>query len=96
MLDPNGLLGWKYPAVAQKICNKFPSIDILLLYARPITSWTVDTIPDSSQWSLRQPNLSALSLLCKKSFSWGSSGQIISRFQKNVWRGIIMWYLLQV
>ena len=94
--DSNGLLGRKHPAVAQKISSKFPSIDILLLYANPVTSWTADIIPDSSQWSLRQPDLPAIGLLCEKSFSWGTSGQMIARFQQNVWRGIVMRYLLQV
>jgi holliday junction resolvase YEN1 len=99
MFDSNGLLGRKYPAVAKKISSKFPSIDILLLYANPVTSWTADTgiiIPDSSQWSLRQPDLPAIGLLCEKSFSWGTSGQMIARFQQNVWRGIVMRYLVQV
>ena len=96
--DINGLLGQKYPAVARKVSSKFPSIDILLLYANPVTSWTMtaDIIPDSSQWRLRQPDLPAIGLLCEKSFSWGTSGQMIARFQKNVWRGIVMRYLLQV
>jgi holliday junction resolvase YEN1 len=94
--DLNGLLGRKYPAVAQKVSSDFPSIDILLLYANPVTSWTADIIPDSSQWNLRQPDLPAIGLLCEKSFSWASSGQMIARFQQNVWRGIVMRYLLQV
>ena len=94
--DSNGLLGRKHPAVAQKVSSKFPSIDILLLYADPVTSWTADIIPDSSQWSMRQPDLPAIGLLCEKSFSWGTSGQMIARFQQNVWRGIVMRYLLQV
>ena len=94
--DSNGLLGRKYPAVARKISAEFPSIDILLLYANPVTSWTADVIPDSSEWRMRQPDLPAIGLLCEKSFSWGTSGQMIARFQQNVWRGIVMRYLLQV
>jgi holliday junction resolvase YEN1 len=94
--DLDGPLGRKFPAIAQKVSSEFPSIDILLLYADPITSWTADIIPDSSQWSLRQPDLLAIGLLCEKSFSWGTTGQMLTRFQKNVWRGIVMRYLLQV
>ena len=94
--DSNGLLGQKHPAVARKVSRTFPSIDILLLYANPVTSWTAGIIPDSSQWRMRQPDLPAIGLLCEKSFSWGTSGQIIARFQQNVWRGIVMRYLLQV
>jgi Holliday junction resolvase YEN1 len=95
-LDSNGLLGRKHPAVAQNVSSNFPSIEILLLYADPVTSWKVDIVPDSSQWTLRQPDLPAIGLLCEKSFSWGTSGQMIARFQQNVWRGIVMRYLLQV
>ena len=94
--DSNGLLGRKYPAVARKISAEFPSIDILLLYANPVTSWTADVIPNSSEWRMRQPDLPAIGLLCEKSFSWGTSGQMIAQFQQNVWRGIVMRYLLQV
>jgi Holliday junction resolvase YEN1 len=94
--DSNGLLGRKHPAVARKVSSEFPSINILLLYANPVTSWTADIIPDSSQWRMRQPDLPAIGLLCEKSFSWGTSGQMIARFQQNVWRGIVMRYLLQI
>lgn len=96
MYDSNGLLGQKHPALARKVSSKFPSINILLLYAKPVTSWTADIIPDSSQWRMRQPDLPAIGLLCEKTFSWGASGQMIARFQQNVWRGIVMRYLFQV
>ena len=96
MSDPNGLLGRKYPVVGHNIFNKFPSIDILLLYACPVTSWSANTIPDASQWRLCEPDLAAIASLCEKSFSWGTSHQIITRFQKSVWRGVVMRYLLLV
>jgi len=96
ILDPNGLLGRKYLAVARNISTNFPSIDVLLRYACPITSWTTDAVPDTSQWNFCQPNISAIALLCEKSFLWGSSGQIVDRFWKNVWKGVVVWYLLKV
>ncbi|KAF8816797.1 PIN domain-like protein [Phlegmacium glaucopus] len=73
-----------YPAVARNISSKFPSIDVLLRYACPVTSWMTDTIPDTSCWTFCQPDIMAIALLCEKSFSWGTSGQIVARFQQNV------------
>ncbi|KAF8797575.1 PIN domain-like protein, partial [Phlegmacium glaucopus] len=95
MLDRNGLLGRKYLAVTRNISSKFPSIDVLR-YACPVTSWMTNTIPDTSCWTFCQPNIMAIASLCKKSFSWGTSGQIVAQFQQNVWRGVVVRYLLQV
>jgi holliday junction resolvase YEN1 len=94
--DPNGLIGWKNPSLAKRIPESFPDINVLQLYANPIASWTIGDGPDISHWRLGEPNLAQIAVLCKKSFSWGTSGHLINQFQDDLWRGIVVRQLLQV
>ncbi|KAF8971159.1 PIN domain-like protein [Flammula alnicola] len=94
--DPQNILGRRYPSLVKNVTDSFPSIDLLLQYAQPLTSWTMDQIPDTSSWQLRQPRLSEIATLCEKFFSWGSSGDIVSRFKETLWRGIAIRHLLQL
>lgn len=94
--DPNGLIGRKNPSLANSIPESFPDINVLRLYANPITSWTIGDGPDISRWRLGEPNLAQIAVLCEKSFSWGTSGHLINRFRNNLWRGVVVRQLLQV
>ena len=82
--DPQNILGRRYPLLAKNITDTFPSIDIILQYAQPLTSWTMDQIPDTKSWRLRRPCLAEITSLCEKYFSWGSSGDIVSRFKETL------------
>ncbi|KAF8969668.1 PIN domain-like protein [Flammula alnicola] len=86
--DPQNMLGRKYPSLVKNVTDSFPLIDLILQYAQPLTSWTMDRIPNTSSWQLRQPRLTEIATLCEKFFSWGSSGDIVSRFKKTLWQGI--------
>jgi holliday junction resolvase YEN1 len=94
--DPNGLIGQKNPSLAKHIPESFFDINVLQLYANPITSWTIRDGPDISHWRLGEPNLAQIGVLCEKSFSWGTSGHLINQFQDNLWHGIVVRQLLQV
>ena len=94
--DPQNILGRRYPSLAKNITDTFPSVDVVLQYAQPLTSWTMDQIPDTKSWQLRQPCLTKIATLCEKYFSWGSSGNIVSRFKETLWPGITVRYLLLV
>ncbi|KAF8153351.1 PIN domain-like protein [Crassisporium funariophilum] len=94
--DPQNVLGRKYPSLAKKITNSFPSVDLILQYAQPLTSWTTDQIPDTTSWHLRRPRLAEIATLCKKYFSWASLGDIVSRFKATLWPGIAIQYILQL
>ena len=94
--DPQNILGRRYPLLAKNITDTFPSVDIVLQYAQPLTSWTMDQIPDTNSWQLRQPCLTKIATLCEKYFSWGSSGDIVSRFKETLWPGITIRHLLLV
>lgn len=94
--DPQNILGRRYPSLANNVTDNFPSIDLILQYAQPLTSWTMDQIPDTASWQPRQPRLTEIAALCEKFFSWGSSGDIVSRFKGTLWPGIAIQHLLQV
>ena len=94
--DPQNILGRRYPSLAGKITNTFPSVDVVLRYAQLLTSWTMDQVPNTTSWQLRQPQLTEIATLCEKYFSWGSSGDIVSRFKGTLWPGITIRHLLLV
>ena len=50
--DPNNILGRRYLLLAKNITDTFPSVDVVLQYAHPLTSWTMDQIPDTKSWQL--------------------------------------------
>ena len=94
--DPQNILGRKYPQLAKNITDTFPSLDVVLQYAQPLTSWSINQIPDTKSWQLRRPSLTKIAMLCEKYFSWGSSGDIVSRFKETLWPGITVRHLLLV
>ena len=94
--DPQNILGRRYPLLAKNITDTFPSVDVVLQYAQPLTSWTMNQIPDTKSWQLRRPCLAKIATLCEKYFSWGSSGDIVSRFKETLWPGITIRHLLLV
>ena len=48
--DPQNLLGRRYLSLANNITDNFPSVDLILQYAQPITSWKTDQIPNTASW----------------------------------------------
>ncbi|KAF9471371.1 PIN domain-like protein, partial [Pholiota conissans] len=96
--NPGNVVGKKLPQVADAVINGFPSIDVLLLYAKPLTSWTAahSTVPNTASWKLHQLDVTKISNLCEKYFLWGSSGEIAKHFEKILWPGASIRGLLAV
>lgn len=96
--DPHHVLGRKCPVLASQIPAAFPEANILRFYAFPCTSRTssVGNEPKRSDWANVEPNLEQLGALCEKYFSWGTSRQLIQRFQSYVWPGTCIRYLMKV
>ncbi|CAA7265650.1 unnamed protein product [Cyclocybe aegerita] len=93
--DPMGLLGQRYPALVKAVGNTFPSADVVALYAQPVTSWSCGRAPDTSNWTLRLPDLRRIGALSEKLFSLASQDNIFSTFSSNVWEGILVRDLLK-
>ena len=90
-------LGYRhYPKLAASIGDHYPPISVLEKYVRPVTSWTISEVPDASQWVARIPDLSKMTQLCERLFTWGTSGGIADMLSKHVWAGMCLRVLLQV
>lgn len=82
--DPLGMLpANRHPIV---IPNDFPSVEIVLQYVKPLTSWSQDGSAPFGRDSLLiiQPNLARLAVLCNRNFGW-KSDEIITRFCRKLW-----------
>ncbi|CAA7261015.1 unnamed protein product [Cyclocybe aegerita] len=93
--DQMGLLGQRYPALVKAVGNTFPSADVVALYAQPVTLWSCGRAPDTSNWTLRLPDLCCIGALSEKSFSLASQDNIFLTFSSNVWEGILIRDLLK-
>lgn len=84
-LNPDDILGARYPSLAASIPDNFPDPSILQLYANPITSENdPDFKPDTAMWVSRLPDTAALAVLCQQLFGWDD---ILDRFSTKVWNG---------
>jgi Holliday junction resolvase YEN1 len=95
-LVPSNVLHRKQLQVARNVMPGFPSCEVVHLFCHPVTSSDAMTPLDMSQWGRLKPDLPSLADWCERYFSWGTSGQILKRFQNNVWAGICLWHLLKV
>ncbi|KAG2143416.1 uncharacterized protein EDB93DRAFT_586831 [Suillus bovinus] len=82
--NKSGLIGSKKPALAKKIPNDFPDVDILLSYTRPITSETEGKPTRDITWEL-EPDIGKIAALCELYFEWGVKDVIIKRFRTVLW-----------
>ena len=96
--DPHGVLGRKYPHLANKIPLTFPDPKVLQLYTHPLTSRIdLGSSARTSQleWLIpKLPNSVTLALLCDQYFGWGPD--ILNRLSTNVWDGYFIRQLAQV
>jgi holliday junction resolvase YEN1 len=85
--NASGHLARRQPSLARKVPTTFPNVNILLQYVKPITSWTEDTLPDSSHWTPGRLDIAKLASLCELFFTWGMASGIIRNFRKNIYAG---------
>ena len=90
-----GFLNSKKAKLAQsKELDTFPNIEILMLYARPVTSefhssYSSKPTPlPGYNWD-KEPDLGKLGALCERKFEWGTKEQIVKRFRTVVWEGAV-------
>ncbi|KAG2107686.1 uncharacterized protein F5147DRAFT_696689 [Suillus discolor] len=82
--NKSGLIGSKKPALAKKIPDDFPNVDILLSYTNPITSETEGKPTRDITWE-QEPDIGKISALCELYFEWGVKDVIIKRFRTVLW-----------
>lgn len=87
----------KYTAVANNIIEDFPSPEVVLAYATPLTSWSqCSGGPSLPLLKLRVPNISKLASFCEFSFHWGTEVGIINSFNNILWESMVIRILLEV
>lgn len=94
--DLDGKIGRRYPSLALRINEGFPSLDVLKLYVQPVTSSSLGRVLDNSTWILRQPDLGVMAQLCETLFGWASEEVLHTKFRELVWPGAIFRSLFQV
>ncbi|KAG2344309.1 hypothetical protein BDR05DRAFT_910413 [Suillus weaverae] len=82
--NKSGLIGSKKPALAKKIPDDFPDVDILLSYTNPITSETEGKPTRDITWE-KEPDIGKIAALCELYFEWGVKDVIIKRFRTVLW-----------
>jgi len=85
----SGLIGSKKPALAKKIPDDFPDLDILLSYTNPITSETEDKPTREVTWE-HEPDIGKIAGLCELYFEWGVKDVIIKRFRTVLWPSAVL------
>ncbi|EPQ53590.1 hypothetical protein GLOTRDRAFT_63186 [Gloeophyllum trabeum ATCC 11539] len=86
--NSQGHLGRKNPSLAKSVPEDFPDIEILLSYARPITSES-EGKSVKVRWT-REPDLSKIAGLCELYFEWGVKDIIIKRFRTVLWPSAVL------
>lgn len=94
--DPQGLLGHQYKKLANNMSDAFPSMEVMWLYARPMTSCSVLGHVDHAHWIPRYADIDCLTQCCKQWFSWGTAGTMGDIFSKHVWPGCVLCTLIMV
>jgi hypothetical protein len=98
-MNASGQLSRTFPSLADRVSNAFPRLDVLICFAKPITSQIVPTTcPDPSVYQLdRFLDISRLATFCQQRFGWGSGpGGILSKFTTVLWDGIAMQMLCKM
>ncbi|TFY57026.1 hypothetical protein EVJ58_g7276 [Rhodofomes roseus] len=99
--NSRGILGKKYAALAKKIPEDFPNIDVLLSYTNPITSESEAAAKGRVSKSTKidwekEPDLGKIAGLCEMYFEWGVKEIIIKRFRTVLWPAAVLRILRRV
>ena len=91
--NSRGILGRRYNSLSKAIPEEFPDIDILMSYAKPITSETEGkTHKIKATWE-RPLDLGRIAHICELYFEWGVRHAIIKRFRTVIWPAAVFRFL---
>ncbi|KAJ7226354.1 PIN domain-like protein, partial [Mycena haematopus] len=83
-----GFLRSKQKALSTKIPETFPSLRVLSLYVRPVTSWSDGFVPPATEkWVVKLPALPELAAYCNSEFGWNPN-VIVDKFQRLIFSGL--------
>ena len=91
--NSRGILGRKYNSLSKAIPEEFPDIDILMSYAKPVTSETEGkTHRIKANWE-RPLDVGRIAHICELYFEWGVRHSIIKRFRTVIWPAAVFRFL---
>ena len=95
------MLGKKYAALAKKVPEDFPDIDVLLSYTHPVTSESEAAAKGKVSKNTRidwekEPDLGRIAGLCEMYFEWGVKEIIIKRFRTVLWPAAVLRILRRI
>jgi len=91
--NSRGILGRKYNSLSKAIPEEFPDIDILMSYAKPVTSETEGKSHKiKANWE-RPLDVGRIAHICELYFEWGVRHAIIKRFRTVIWPAAVFRFL---
>ncbi|TBU30914.1 PIN domain-like protein, partial [Dichomitus squalens] len=89
--NARGCLPRKCAALARAVPEDFPSVDVVLAYARPVTSEAKGAAHRNANvaWD-RDPDLGRIAGLCEMYFEWGVREIIVKRFRTVLWPAAVL------
>jgi hypothetical protein len=91
--NSRGILGRKCSSLSKVIPEEFPDIDILMLYANPVTSETEGKLHKIKPTWERPLDLGRIAHVCELYFEWGVRHMIIKRFRTVIWPAAVFRFL---
>jgi Holliday junction resolvase YEN1 len=88
--DLQHLIGRRNPACANNVTDAFPDPDVVHSYLYPLTSPSRAGPLPSIQVDLL-PDLARIVELCERYFEWATPSEILPKFLKHVWPGVVLW-----
>ncbi|KAG8993040.1 hypothetical protein FRB90_000806 [Tulasnella sp. 427] len=85
--NSRGMIGKKYAALAKKVPDDFPNVEVLRSYVAPVTSESRGKEVDDSKWWTRDMDVAEVAACCEIFFEWGVKEIIIKRFRTVLWPG---------
>ncbi|KAG8952319.1 hypothetical protein FRC04_004747 [Tulasnella sp. 424] len=85
--NSRGIVGKKYAALAKKVPDDFPDVEVLRSYVTPVTSESRGKEVDDRKWWSRDMDIAEVAACCEMFFEWGVKEIIIKRFRTVLWPG---------
>lgn len=93
-----GHLSSTRPTLAQNIPDDFPTLDLILRYFSPLTSWSTSagTPPDYNLWVRREPNIKSVAEFTSHHFDWAGRAILAKKLKNVFWKGVFLRMIISV
>lgn len=88
--DPLAYIGRHYRNLSNNIPPEFPSLEVVLNYLNPVTSYTVANAEIPTTPTRYHINIQGLATLCEEKFSFGTRRGLLADFHANLRIGLAL------